>query len=377
MTTTRDPAAGASRLDFLDSLRGLAVGLVLLQHVGELASPVVRDLAEQGVQLGQLGVMLFFLCSGFIIPASLERGSGAAGRALAVRRFWRSRFFRLYPLYWASLVGALLLATTGATTSAEPLGAVDWLVNATMLQGLAGSPHALGLYWTLTLELVFYAAMSGLLLLGWHRRSVALSLSASGVCLLAAALAEPVLGRPAPLALFCLATMFTGTVFHRWHRGDVGLRTLAGCVGSAVVAGTVLLFSVLAGRERAEFGGTRSLVPMLAAWLGAYLLFCTVVALRGRSMPRPLVRLGALSYSVYLLQPLVLIAVPAVPGAPWLSAVLWVGVILAASWCTHRWIELPAVRWGRRERRSAVLATVIPAPRRPRTSPDLRLAAGQ
>ena len=81
MTTTRDPAAGASRLDFLDALRGLAVGLVLLQHVGELASPVVRDLAEQGVQLGQLGVMLFFLCSGFIIPASLERGSGAARAA--------------------------------------------------------------------------------------------------------------------------------------------------------------------------------------------------------------------------------------------------------------------------------------------------------
>jgi peptidoglycan/LPS O-acetylase OafA/YrhL len=376
VTTARRPGADASRLDFLDALRGLAVGLVLLQHVGEMVSPAVRGLAEHGVQLGQLGVMLFFLCSGFIIPASLERGAGTSGRPEAVRRFWRSRFFRLYPLYWVSLVGALLLSVTLAPTSAEPLGPLDWLVNATMLQGLAGSPHALGLYWTLTLELIFYAVMSGLLLAGWHRRSVALSLGGSGACLLAAVLAEPVLGRPAPLALFCLTTMFTGTVFHRWHRGDVALRTLAGCVGAALVAGTVLLFAVLAGREQPGFGGSRSLVPMLTAWLGAYLIFCTVVALRGRPMPRALRRLGALSYSVYLLQPLVLVAVPAVPGSPWLSAAVWVAVILVASSWTHRWIELPAVRWGRRAR-PTVLAAVIPVPRRATPSHEFRLAAGQ
>ncbi len=379
----RSPDAG--RLDFLDALRGMAVGLVLLQHVGEQVSPAMRGVAENGLQLGQLGVMLFFLCSGFIIPASLERGTSASGRTAAVRRFWRSRFFRLYPLYWVSLIGALLLTVSGTPTSGAPMGPLDWLVNATMLQGLAGAPHALGLYWTLTLELVFYAAMSALLLLGWHRRSVLLSLSCSGICLLAAVLAEPVLGRPAPLALFCLATMFTGTVFHRWHCGTVRLRTLAACVGTAGTSGTILLVSVLAGYEQPELGGTRSLVPMLTAWLGAYVLFCLGVALRARRTPWLLRRLGVLSYSAYLLQPLVLIAVPAVPGSALLSATLWVSVILAASSWSHRLIELPAVRWGRRTRRlrHEAASPGFPVPRQARarksTGPaqGLRLAAGR
>lgn len=330
----------SGRLDFLDGLRGVAVGLVLLQHIGELSFPSVRSFTAGTVQLGQLGVTVFFLCSGFIIPASLERSRREPGRRPALRAFWISRVFRLYPLYWLSLVGAAALVALGRYAPEAPLSAGDWLANAALLQLPAGAPHALGLYWTLAFEMVFYALVSGLFLLGWHRRSVLLSLAASGACLAAAATAQPLLGRPAPLGLFCLATMFLGTVVHRWHSGEVRLRTLAACVATAASAGAVLLGS-------AGAAGTPGFLPMLTAWLGAYAIFGVGVALRRRAVPGWLRRLGTISYSVYLVQALVLLAVPALPSSV-LSAVVWAGLVIGLSELTYRLVEQPAVRLGRR-----------------------------
>ena len=47
-------------------------------------------------------MFVFFLVSGYIVPASLERKG-------SVRGFWVSRVFRLYPLYLVALVTAILL----------------------------------------------------------------------------------------------------------------------------------------------------------------------------------------------------------------------------------------------------------------------------
>ncbi len=334
MTYPARPSTTA-RLEFLDALRGIAVCLVLVQHIGELTFPAVARFSLQGVNLGQLGVMVFFLCSGFIIPASLERGGSGTRRRAALAAFWRGRVFRLYPLYWVSLAAAALLVLAGIHSPAAPMTPGDWLANASMLQVLLGSPHALGLYWTLAFEMLFYLALSGLFLLGWHRHSAALSLAASAGCVVAAVAAEPLLGRAAPLGLFCLATMFTGTVFARWHAGTLGLRTLVLCVGTALGAGTVLATAA-----------APAVLPMLSSWFGAYAIFCAAVVLRGRRVPAWLRRLGTISYSIYLVQAVVLLAVPALPH-PVLSAVVWVAVTVGVSELTYRFVERPAVRMGR------------------------------
>src|SRR3954452_17183752 len=85
-----------NRLGFLDFVRGVAAFAVVLQHGGETFWPAVNRATHNYVNVGRFGVVAFFLVSGFIIPFSLERGG-------SVRRFWTGRFFRLYPLYWASL----------------------------------------------------------------------------------------------------------------------------------------------------------------------------------------------------------------------------------------------------------------------------------
>jgi peptidoglycan/LPS O-acetylase OafA/YrhL len=374
--TTTAASQPARRLEFLDALRGIAVALVLLQHVGELLFPAVRDLSGSVIQLGQFGVTVFFLCSGFIIPASLERGGSAASRRRALATFWTSRVFRLYPLYWLSLAGAAVLVGLGRYAPEQPLSQRDWLANASMLQMALGSPHALGLYWTLGFELVFYLGVSALFLLGLHRRSVALSLAASGCCLAAAALAEPVLGTSPPLGVFCLATMFTGTVFYRWHSGTVGRAALIGCIGAVLVSGAFLLDA----HTVAAVPGDPRFLPMLLAWLAAYAVFCGGLVLRRRTPPAWLRRLGTISFSVYLVQALVLAAVPALPN-PYLTAVLWTAITVTLSEATYRLVERPAVRLGRaltprtdRPTIATVRPTPLPIPARSAAAGD-RLAA--
>jgi peptidoglycan/LPS O-acetylase OafA/YrhL len=356
------PADSASprRLDFLDALRGVAVALVLLQHVGELLFPAVRELSTSGIQLGQFGVTVFFLCSGFIIPASLERGGGS--RRAALRAFWISRVFRLYPLYWLSLGLAAALAALGTYTPARPMTVGDWVANASMFQLVLGSPHALGLYWTLAFEMFFYLAVSALFTLGWHRRSALLALLCSAGCVAAAALSGPLLGGPAPLGLFCLTTMFTGAVLHRWHAGALSPLTAAGCAAAALGGGAVLLGTQATGPGATEIPGV---APLLAAWLAAYAVFGVGLALRHRTPPVWLRRLGVISFSVYLMQALVMAAVPTL-GSPLLTAAVWVTATLLVSDVTFRWVERPAVRLGRTlARRAGSGRRLVPRPRVP------------
>src|SRR5579859_8186462 len=80
------------RVAWLDALRGIAALGVVFDH---LAVSLLRDFridVYQWLDTGSYGVFVFFLISGYIVPASLERKS-------SVRTFWVSRIFRLYPLY--------------------------------------------------------------------------------------------------------------------------------------------------------------------------------------------------------------------------------------------------------------------------------------
>src|SRR5579864_792683 len=158
-----DSAARRDRLAFLDVLRGLAALVVVLEHGFAVCFPGYLDWSIRYFDMGQFGVTVFLLISGFIIPVTLERGGSSA-------RFWVNRFFRLFPLYWTTIAFFALYYHFLRPTGWHPKETWQWLANLTMLQDFVQAPHVTQVFWTLTLELLFYVSCSLLYALGWFRR---------------------------------------------------------------------------------------------------------------------------------------------------------------------------------------------------------------
>src|ERR1700712_4002317 len=92
----------------LDGVRGVAVLLVLLEHMGGgrqshfLAVRVVANL----MRIGWTGVSLFFVLSGFLISGILWDSIGQPGWW---GRFYARRSLRIFPLYYGALAYAAVM----------------------------------------------------------------------------------------------------------------------------------------------------------------------------------------------------------------------------------------------------------------------------
>lgn len=170
------PRAPAPPLTALTSLRFFAALVVVLFHLR------VMHILDGGpwwyqnfASIGYVGVNCFFVLSGFILVYTY--GRTAAGAGVDARRFWRTRFARIYPAYLLSLlvtapyffhaVGhldvpylawsqrhltAACILTLGLVQAWIPQGALTW--NAVC--------------WSLSAEAFFYLLFPALLL--WTRR---------------------------------------------------------------------------------------------------------------------------------------------------------------------------------------------------------------
>jgi peptidoglycan/LPS O-acetylase OafA/YrhL len=84
----------------MDFLRAIAIMLVLLAHA-ILSYGAPSYLAP--LQLGGIGVDLFFVLSGWLLGGALIRESNKEG-TINIKRFWMRRWMRTFPAYYAVLI---------------------------------------------------------------------------------------------------------------------------------------------------------------------------------------------------------------------------------------------------------------------------------
>jgi len=402
------PARG-SRLAWLDGLRGIAALCVVYTHFGARVLPGVHAWIYRIFDPGLYGVLVFFLISGYIVPASMERKG-------SLRTFWVGRLFRLMPLFGLVIAAALLLHAVGLT---GPRGlsrnvAAAVLAHLFMLNDLLGENNLIVVIWTLSYEMVFYLLLTALFTVGLHRRSGTFAgVFGAGALLLGGVLpvtwltGHHVLGGAADLALTAdvltigglalavttrgwpraagawlaaatgiilvavnghrtgyeglsiLALMFTGSVLYRARQGQISRRhaaVVSGSVFAAVIAaGAWHIPALSTAASQAAVGQEQREWVMSVALAG--LTFAVGLALQERRVPRVLTWLGLVSYSVYLVFPLLVDLyddIPFPPGyqsLPWLQAGVSAVFLLALLGCaatTYYLVEAPMQRLGRR-----------------------------
>jgi peptidoglycan/LPS O-acetylase OafA/YrhL len=342
------------RLAFLDGARGLAALLVLVFHGLGQCFPGYVAWSRTHLNLGQAGVVLFLLVSGFIIPVSLEQGGSNA-------RFWLRRLFRLFPLYWASIALAYASHRAGLLGTL-PGGAGDWLLNLTMLQGFFNRPHVWGVFWTLQLELVIYATCSLLFAAGLLRRAAGLAVLAfAGYALLG--VVRP-LFQGAPFAIggprYLYFAPLVGLLAQRYWSGGLG----RGRFVALLLAQPLLLGAVwLVNHARFPAAMTADCLRELATtWGTAYAGFFLLLAARNYRLPEPACWLGRISYSVYLLHPFVLVLLDKADWPAWVALPALLGGTLLLAHLAFGLVEVPGIALGRAvERRWLPSARRAPA----------------
>lgn len=347
----------------LDGLRGLAITIVVLYHVGSyLWVPTATLFVHRGpvwtLRGGFLGVDLFFALSGFLITVLLLGEADRRG-SVSLRNFGARRLRRLWPVLVALLVALLALSLAGwLHTTEEVRDTVLPVLSFTQNWAVAeGRAPVVGYLWSIGVEGQFYLVWAAVVVMALRTRRPHAVLAATAIAAIVAVLAwrAHLYGDGASvLSLYVrtstrldapLVGALAGVVASAgWLPRFAGrVATAAGAVGLVLVVGAATL---LRFTDAALY---RGLFTVVAA--GAALGVLAVVRSGGGPLVgllsfRPLIAVGIVSYSLYvwhlLVFEIVLRHTAAWPAAP--RAALGVGVASGVAVLSYRFVERPFLR---------------------------------
>jgi peptidoglycan/LPS O-acetylase OafA/YrhL len=312
------PPPGNPRFPLFDSLRGMAVLAVVVFHVFLVSGALGWHVLGRGAaELGNLGPILFFAISGFLLYRPWVAARAGRAPAPAADRYARRRALRILPAYWLALtVLAVFPGVAGA------FGA-DWWRYYLFLQLYSSETVNQGIpvAWTLCVEVAFYVALP-FWAVALRRAGRRTELAALALVVLAGAavqvagarhavslvVAESALGQSTWLALgMALAVVSAYAPSARlprpalcWVGAAVAFAGAAALRPSA--GGPLGILAALAQRQ--PVGRTAAEIALTAA--GISLLMAPAIFSSERGLPQrtltfpPLAWLGLVSYGVYL-----------------------------------------------------------------------------
>ena len=311
-------AAQGSTLKYrpeLDGIRGLAILLVLAQHINLPSSTLA----------GLVGVNLFFVLSGYLITTLLISEQDKTGR-IDLRRFYERRVRRLIPALVAVLIATgVLMAIIGSLHDYVSSAAVSFFYVSDIAKAIGYDLGYLGHTWSLAVEEQFYLLWPALLIFAPRKWLAPMAIIGivGAVALQLFLVPSDVLAHFRPdvradaILWGCLIALIPVAV-PRWAAVASGIALL-------VVSFTFIwpyaigLSSVLSA---VFIAGAATLAPVLSA--------------------RPLVRIGQISYGMYLWHaiPVGLFEKQTLAGNVLaMAAVVMITVALAL--ISERWIERP------------------------------------
>jgi peptidoglycan/LPS O-acetylase OafA/YrhL len=161
-----------NRIPTLDGWRGLAISLVLIDHIQD---SLMHHYFAPWSETGQHGVTIFFVLSGFLITSKLLEGK------ISLKRFYLRRFFRLMPAAWTYLAFLLIF---GILSGSHPVSFTQLLACLFFYRNFTGTAidGATGHYWSLSLEEQFYLVWPCIMLLVGVRRCRWIAVAGAAGC---------------------------------------------------------------------------------------------------------------------------------------------------------------------------------------------------
>jgi peptidoglycan/LPS O-acetylase OafA/YrhL len=322
----------STRIPSLDGWRGIAILLVLVDH----ARIALRIDTKPGIYTGQHGVALFFVLSGFLITNRLLAEIEGTG-TLSLLDFYRRRAFRLLPCAWAYLVAILLLTVKSNPkpyTDAELVSSLLFFRN--FLDPMGTHPLT-GHFWSLSIEEQFYLVWPFVLMT--FRVTSARWIAAIG----AVAVAGYRYMHWSSLSQLPLQSTF-GTQLH----ADA---LLVGCASALFLPNLRPYLKTWMALPSAVgllwcMGRYPGLIPLHESVLMALLILTTSFSpLTARLLSlKPLVFLGAVSYSLYVWQQ---VFMQLIRSSPELFSVYSIAFVVTAL-ASYFLIEKPFISLGRR-----------------------------
>ena len=327
----------------LDGFRGLAVLLVVVGHYVEYRLPANSHLAA----LPKLGVLLFFVLSGFLITGLLYRERLATGK-INLRFFYIRRILRLAPAFLLFIVATLVFMRLGLITDVSRREILECLF---YVRNIFGHSLTLGHIWSLSLEEQFYLLWPLTFALLPLKRSPAIVL---GTCLLFmlwrglaihAQLFSYSSGVYYERPYFRFDSILIGAFLILWLSSSARAVSLLTRVLSKIPALLLwlVLFVWMMFAESYTHAWYISIQEILVVLCLAQVVLCNRGAL-GKFMRLPALRYcGTISYSLYLWQQMFLVtSVPSWGPLRQLPMALIVPFLIAAA--SYQFLEKPILR---------------------------------